>query len=85
MMDDYLLQINDLHTYYYTYAGVVKAVNGIDMSIPKGVTFGLVGESGCGKSVTARSIMRLIRSPGKIERGQILFNKKISWNYRKPK
>lgn len=75
-MDDYLLQINDLHTYYYTYAGVVKAVNGIDMSIPKGVTFGLVGESGCGKSVTARSIMRLIRSPGKIERGQILFNKK---------
>jgi peptide/nickel transport system ATP-binding protein/oligopeptide transport system ATP-binding protein len=76
MMDDYLLQINDLHTYYYTYAGVVKAVNGIDMSIPKGVTFGLVGESGCGKSVTARSIMRLIRSPGKIERGQILFNKK---------
>ncbi|HEA70041.1 MAG TPA: ABC transporter ATP-binding protein [Desulfobacterales bacterium] len=73
-MDECLLKIKDLHTYYFTYAGVVKAVNGIDLSIPKGETCGIVGESGCGKSVTARSIMRLIRPPGKIVKGQILFN-----------
>ena len=74
LMNDDLLQIKDLHTYFYTFAGVVKAVNGIDISIPRGETFGLVGESGCGKSVTARSIMRLIKPPGQIEKGKILFN-----------
>jgi peptide/nickel transport system ATP-binding protein/oligopeptide transport system ATP-binding protein len=73
-MSGTLLQINNLHTYYYTFAGVVKAVNGIDLSVSKGETFGLVGESGCGKSVTARSIMRLIRTPGEIVNGEVLFN-----------
>jgi peptide/nickel transport system ATP-binding protein/oligopeptide transport system ATP-binding protein len=73
-MNASLLQITNLHTYYFTVAGVVKAVNGIDLSISKGETFGLVGESGCGKSVTARSIMRLIRAPGKIVSGEIMFN-----------
>ena len=62
-----LLQIKDLQTFFFTYEGVVKAVNGVNLSIKKGETLGLVGESGCGKSVTALSIMRLIQSPpGKI-------------------
>jgi len=69
-----LLQIKDLHTYFYTDEGTVKAVNGIDFSIRKGETVGLVGESGCGKSVTALSIMRLIpQPPGRIVKGEILF------------
>ncbi|MHC4270966.1 MAG: ATP-binding cassette domain-containing protein, partial [Planctomycetota bacterium] len=73
-MSGTLLQINNLHTYYFTFAGVVKAVNGIDLSVSKGETFGLVGESGCGKSVTARSIMRLVKAPGEIVSGEVLFN-----------
>jgi len=69
-----LLKITDLKTYFYTYEGVVKAVNGVNLEIKKGQTLGLVGESGCGKSVTALSIMRLIPSPpGKIVEGKILF------------
>lgn len=69
-----LLKITDLKTYFYTYEGVVKAVNGVNLEIKKGQTLGLVGESGCGKSVTALSIMRLIPNPpGKIVKGQILF------------
>jgi peptide/nickel transport system ATP-binding protein/oligopeptide transport system ATP-binding protein len=67
-----LLQIKDLQTYFFTYEGVVKAVDGVSLSIKKGETLGLVGESGCGKSVTALSIMRLIQSPpGKIVGGHI--------------
>ena len=67
-----LLQIEDLHTYFYTYEGVVKAVNGIDLSIRKGETLGLVGESGCGKSVTSLSIMQLTQKPqGRIVSGKI--------------
>jgi ABC-type dipeptide/oligopeptide/nickel transport system ATPase component len=57
MVDDILLHVKDLHTYFYTYDGVVKAVDGIDFTIRKGETLGLVGESGCGKSVTALSIL----------------------------
>lgn len=69
-----LLKITDLKTYFYTYEGVVKAVNGVNLEIKKGQTLGLVGESGCGKSVTALSIMRLIPDPpGKIVEGKILF------------
>lgn len=74
MTDDILLQVNDLHTNFYTDEGVVKAVDGVDFFVRRGETLGLVGESGCGKSVTALSIMRLIQQPpGRIERGQILF------------
>jgi len=74
MTDDILIQVNDLHTNFYTDEGVVKAVDGVDLSVRKGETLGLVGESGCGKSVTALSIMRLIQQPpGRIEKGQILF------------
>ena len=68
-----LLEIKDLVTNFYTYEGVIKAINHVSLEIEKDITFGLVGESGCGKSVTARSIMRIIQPPGKIEGGEILF------------
>ena len=71
-----LLDIRDLKTYFYTDDGVVRAVDGVSLSIAPQKTLGLVGESGCGKSITAFSTMRLIPSPpGKIEHGQILFQK----------
>jgi peptide/nickel transport system ATP-binding protein/oligopeptide transport system ATP-binding protein len=74
-MNDLILQINDLHTYFHIEEGVVKAVNGVDFFIHPGETLGLVGESGCGKSVTALSIMRLIQSPpGRIVKGSINFD-----------
>ena len=69
-----ILKIKGLKTYFFTYEGTVKAVDGVDLEIKKGETLGLVGESGCGKSVTALSIMRLIQSPpGKIVDGEIFF------------
>jgi len=71
------LEISDLRTYFYTDEGVAAAVDGVSFSIFKGRTLGLVGESGCGKSVTALSIMRLIPSPpGKIKSGEIIFEGK---------
>jgi peptide/nickel transport system ATP-binding protein/oligopeptide transport system ATP-binding protein len=67
--------VKDLHTYFHTYDGVVKAVDGVDFCVRKGEALGLVGESGCGKSVTALSILRLIQQPpGRIVKGQILFD-----------
>ena len=68
-----ILEINGLQTYFYTDDGVVKAVDGVDLVIHAGEVLGLVGESGCGKSVTSFSIMRLVDSPGKIVGGEILF------------
>jgi len=70
-----LLEVNDLHTYFYTRDGVVRAVDGITFELAAGETLGLVGESGCGKTVTALSLMRLIpQPPGKITEGQIIFD-----------
>ena len=69
-----LLQIKDLKVNFYTYRGIVKALDGINLTIQRRESMGLVGETGCGKSVTARSIMRLIDAPGRIEGGQILLN-----------
>ncbi len=69
-----ILEIRGLRTYFYTPAGVVKAVDGLDLSIRRGQVLGLVGESGCGKSVTSLSIMRLIDAPGKILEGEVLFD-----------
>ena len=69
-----LLEVKGLHTNFYTYRGVVKALGGVDLQIGREEFFGLVGETGCGKSVTALSIMRLIEEPGRIESGEILFN-----------
>ena len=72
--EETLLEIRNLYTNFYTYQGVVKALDGISFSIRTGETFGLVGETGCGKSVTANCILRLIpQPPGKIESGKILF------------
>ncbi len=73
-MSEKLLEIKDLHTFFYTDAGVVKAVNGVSFEVYKGQTIGIVGESGCGKSVMSLSIMRLIQEPGKIVEGQVFFN-----------
>ena len=63
----------DLKTYFFTYDGVARAVDGVNFEIAQGETFGLVGETGCGKSVTALSILRLVDPPGKIVGGEILF------------
>ncbi|MGB3700336.1 MAG: ABC transporter ATP-binding protein, partial [Anaerolineales bacterium] len=68
-----LLDIQNLKTYFYTEDGVVKAVDGVDFTVYPGEVMGLVGESGCGKSVTALTIMRLIGIPGKIIEGKIFF------------
>src|SRR5687768_13808624 len=66
-----LVEIKNLQTHFFTDEGVVKAVEDVSLTIPKGKTLGLVGESGCGKSVTAMSIIRLISSPGRIVGGSI--------------
>jgi peptide/nickel transport system ATP-binding protein/oligopeptide transport system ATP-binding protein len=69
-----LVEVKNLKTYFYTEEGVVKAVDGVDYEIYPGETLGIVGESGCGKSVTSLSIMRLVESPpGRIEAGEINF------------
>nr|KXH73914.1 MAG: hypothetical protein AM325_06935 [Candidatus Thorarchaeota archaeon SMTZ1-45] len=72
---DIVLEIHGLKTNFYTYEGVVKALDGVELFLRRGDTMGLVGETGCGKSVTARSILRLVEPPGKIDEGQILFHK----------
>ena len=70
-----LIRVEDLRTYFYTEQGVVKAVDGLNFSIKKGKVLGVVGESGCGKSITASSIMRLLPEPqGRIVSGKITFN-----------
>ncbi len=74
--DGSLLSVQDLKTYFYTEDGIVKAVDGVDFSVKPGEVLGLVGESGCGKSVTSLSIMRLVSAPGKITGGKITFNEK---------
>ena len=76
-----ILEIEDLHTYFYTEQGVVKAVNGVSYDVPKHSVVGVVGESGCGKSVTSMSVMRLIQGPsGQIASGSIRFN---SYDYKR--
>ncbi len=67
-----LIEIKDLKTNFYTYEGIVQALDGINLSMREGEILGLVGETGCGKSVTALSILRLIRPPGKIEAGEVI-------------
>ena len=70
-----LLDVRDLRTQFATQDGLVNAVNGVNFTVDEGETLGIVGESGCGKSVTMLSIMRLIpQPPGKISAGQILFH-----------
>jgi oligopeptide/dipeptide ABC transporter ATP-binding protein len=67
-----LLEIEKLHTFFYTDNGVARAVDGVSFSVGVGETVGVVGESGCGKSVTALSILRLVRPPGRIEEGSVM-------------
>lgn len=70
-----IVEFDDLHTYFFGDAGVVKAVDGVSFDIPKGATVGVVGESGCGKSVTSLSLMQLVQGPrGQIVDGSIRFN-----------
>ena len=74
---DNILEIEDLHTFFYTEQGVVKAVNGVSYDVPRHSVVGVVGESGCGKSVTVMSVMRLIQGPsGQIDSGSIRFQAK---------
>ena len=75
--DENILEIDNLHSYFFTEQGVVKAVNGVSFDIPKNKTVGIVGESGCGKSVTSMSVMRLLQGPtGQIVSGEIRFHAK---------
>ena len=68
-----VLEIRGLNSYFFTEKGVAPAVDGLDLDIPKGKIIGLVGESGCGKSMTAKSIMGLLKYPGRVAGGSILF------------
>lgn len=76
MTAEKLLVVKDLKVHFYTARGIVKALDGVNLEIGRAETYGLVGETGCGKSVTALSIMRLIRPPGKIMEGKIWFEGK---------
>jgi oligopeptide/dipeptide ABC transporter ATP-binding protein len=76
MMCNSLLTVRNLVTHFYTYRGVVKALDGVNLTIGRSEFVGLVGETGSGKSVTALSIMRLIESPGKIISGEVMFEDK---------
>jgi len=69
-----VLEVKNLKTYFFTDEGIVKAVDDVSFRVPKGKTLGLVGESGCGKSITAMSITRLISPPGRIVGGEVLLN-----------
>src|SRR5690606_31747300 len=70
-----LLEVSDLKIHFFTDEGVVKAVDGVDLTIERGKTLCLVGESGCGKSVTSRAFLQIIRKPGKVVSGQMLWHR----------
>ena len=75
-MNDSVLQIRNLRTYFSLDEGTLKAVDGVDLTIPARTTVGVIGESGCGKSVTAQSILRIVPSPGKLVSGEVLLWRK---------
>jgi peptide/nickel transport system ATP-binding protein len=76
MTDDILLDVKNLRTYFFLDEGTVQAVDGVDFTVRRGKTLSVVGESGCGKSVTARAILGIVPRPGKIVDGQILYYKR---------
>ena len=71
--DDAILSVRGLQTHFFTDEGVVKAVDGVDFNLKSGETLGIVGESGCGKSITAKSILQIVEAPGRVVDGQILY------------
>jgi peptide/nickel transport system ATP-binding protein len=71
--EDVVLRVENLHTYFHTTLGTVRALNGVSFDVPRGRVLGVVGESGCGKSVTMLSVMQLVPPPGAIEEGKITF------------
>jgi peptide/nickel transport system ATP-binding protein len=76
-MAETLIEVKDLKIHFFTDEGVVRAVDGMDLSIEKGKTLCLVGESGCGKSVACRALLQIVRSPGRLVSGEILYHKKL--------
>lgn len=77
-MPEPLLEVKDLRIHFFSDEGVVKAVDGVDLTIERGKTLCLVGESGCGKSVTCRAFLQIIRPPGKIVGGQMLYHHQLA-------
>jgi peptide/nickel transport system ATP-binding protein len=77
---DTLVEIKDLRTYFYLAEGVVHAVEGVDLTIRRGGTVGVVGESGCGKSITSLSLLQLVPPPGKVVSGEMWFHKAVKGN-----
>src|SRR5438445_7358758 len=75
MVDEPLLSVRDLKTYFMADEGTVKAVDGVSFDVYAGQTLGIVGESGCGKSITAHSILRIVEQPGRIVGGQIVLRR----------
>ncbi len=69
-----LLEVKDLKTHFFLAQGIVRAVDGVDLTVQRGQTVGIVGESGCGKSVMARSILRIVPPPGRVVGGEMLFD-----------
>ncbi len=78
--DQLLIEVKDLKTYFFLDEGTVRALDGVDFNIWRGQTIGVVGESGCGKSVTARSILRIVPRPGRIVSGEITLYRKLGGN-----
>jgi oligopeptide/dipeptide ABC transporter ATP-binding protein len=79
-MSDLLVEVNDLRVEFDVRAGVVKAVDGLNLAINRGQTVGVIGESGCGKSMTARAILQMIPKPGKITQGEVNYYRKVQKN-----
>ena len=75
-----LVEVKDLRVEFDVRAGIVKAVDGLNLTIHRGKTLGVIGESGCGKSMTARAILNMIPKPGKITNGQIIYHRRIQNN-----
>ena len=76
-MSEPLLEVNDLRVHFFTDEGVVKAVDGVDLTIERGKTLCLVGESGCGKSVASRAFLKIVHSPGRIVSGRMLYHRRL--------
>jgi oligopeptide/dipeptide ABC transporter ATP-binding protein len=73
---DYLIEVHDLQTHFFGVEGTARAVDGASFNVRRGQVLGIVGESGCGKSVTARSILNMVRSPGRVVGGEVIYHRK---------